>query len=354
MKWLRISIVLKAVTLTLACIPALTTTSAAATPKSPYGPSAPAEASAPFSWDKARELQKEWAAFLRVPAELTNSIGMKFVLIPPGDFEMGLSEAEIQRELSDARKEVPPIGGIFPSRVVVEGPRHHVKITKAFYIAAYEVTQSEYQKIMGVNPSAFSPRSAKQMIAKRMKGIDTNRHPVESVTWDEAKQFVRVLSGLPGESGSHRSYRLPTEAEWEYTCRAGTTTRWHCGDDKSTLSDFAWFNENVNQGMTHPVGTKKGNAWGLFDMHGNVFEWCSDRHTASSYDASGLVVDPQGPAEGVYHIVRGGCWERYAEGCRSTYRGIAGAAPWPVKGWIIGFRIVCEINVTPSLSDEKK
>lgn len=312
--------------------------------RSPYGPSAPSVASAPFSKDKARECQAEWAAFLRVPTELTNSIGMKLVLIPPGEFDMGISEAEIQHELEEARNETSPIGGIYTSRVVVEGPRHHVRITKAFYLGACEVTQAEYRQITGVNPSAFSPRSEKPALARKVKGMNTGRLPVETVSWDEAMQFARVMAGLPGESAIHRSYRLPTEAEWEYACRAGTTTRWSCGDDKAVLPEYAWFNEKVNDGMTHPVGTKKANAWGLFDMHGNVFEWCSDRHSAAPYGESGPVVDPQGPADGSYHVVRGGCWERYAQGCRSSYRGVGGAAPWPVRGWIIGFRVVCEIN----------
>ena len=102
-----------------------------------------------------------------------------------------------------------------------------------------------------------------------MAGKDTSRHPVETVNWDDAMEFCRKLSAMPAERAARRVYRLPTEAEWEYACRAGTTTRWYSGDDEAGLADVAWFNKNAG-GMTHPVGEKKPNAWGLYDMHGNV------------------------------------------------------------------------------------
>ena len=104
---------------------------------------------------------------------------------------------------------------------------------------------------------------------KKVAGKDTSRHPVETVNWDEAMEFCRRLSAMPAERAARRVYRLPTEAEWEYACRAGTTTRWYCGDDEAGLVDVAWFNKNAGR-MTHPVGEKKPNAWGLYDMHGNV------------------------------------------------------------------------------------
>jgi formylglycine-generating enzyme required for sulfatase activity len=201
-----------------------------------------------------------------------NSIGIEFKLLPGGTFTMG--------EGADA---------------------HQVTLTKPFEIAVYELTQEQASKITKVNPSAF-------------KGP---QNPVEQVSWDDAVEFCRKLSALPAEKQAGYVYRLPTEAEWEYACRAGTTTAYSFGDSDSELGDYAWYVENSGK-TTHPVGGKKPNAWGLYDMHGNVFEWCQDWH-GGDYP-SGSVTDPTGAAVGSLRVIRGGSWLIISDYCRSAYR----------------------------------
>ncbi len=212
---------------------------------------------------------------------ITNSIGMKLARIPKGTFMMGSPESEEGR-FSD------------------EGPQHSVTISKDYYLGAYEVTQEQYQRIMGENPSGF-------------KGAN---NPVETVSWEDAVAFCKKLSELPEEKAAGRVYRLPTEAEWEYACRAGSTTRFGFGDSDSQLGPYAWFDEN-SATTTHPVGQKTPNAWGLYDMHGNVWEWCAD--WKGDYSTS-AVTDPTGPAEGSYRVFRGGSWSYEAARCRSGLR----------------------------------
>ena len=294
------------------------------------------------SGSKAKERQEACAKSLRVPVEVVNSIGMRFVLIPPGEFDMGTSASDIERELEAGAKSNLPVEKFYFARVPAESPLHRVKISKPYYLSVCEVTQGEYEQIMQSNPSRFSSR-VRSSEGKKVQGKDTRRFPVESVSWDEAVEFTRRLSALPAETQARPSYRLPTEAEWEYACRADTTTRWFSGDDPASLLPYAWFKANAD-GMPHSVGTKLPNAWGLYDLHCNVYEWCSDRHTTNYYGQSSLV-DPQGPSDGPYRVVRGGEWQRHPLGCRSAYRGIAGAPPWPVRANIIGFRIACGLEL---------
>jgi formylglycine-generating enzyme required for sulfatase activity len=213
---------------------------------------------------------------------ITNSIGMKLARIPKGTFTMGSPESEEGR-YSD------------------EGPQHSVTISKDYYLGAYEVTQEQYQRIMGENPSAF-------------KGAN---NPVETVSWEDAVAFCKKLSELPEEKAAGRVYRLPTEAEWEYACRAGSTSRFGFGDNYSQLGSYAWFDANSSS-TTQPVGGKTSNAWGLYDMHGNVWEWCAD--WKGDYSTS-AVTDPAGPATGSSRVLRGGSWYYVAAICRSAYRG---------------------------------
>ena len=158
----------------------------------------------------------------------------------------------------------------------------------------YEVTQEQYERVMGKNPSRF-------------KGPQL---PVERVSWKAAVSFCTKLSAFPEEQAAGRTYRLPTEAEWEYACRAGSTTDFCFGDAEWGLDDYAWYEDNSDH-RTHPVGQKRPNAWGLYDMHGNVWEWCADWHDEAYYEAS-PVDDPQGPATGVDRVGRGGSWSESA------------------------------------------
>jgi len=222
------------------------------------------------------------------PAELTLDLGggvtMKLVLIRPGKFMMG-----------------------------DEKDQHEVAISKPFYMGVTEVTQAQYEAVMGTNPSHF-------------KGA-TN--PVEMVFWNDAAEFCKKLS-----EKTRQTFRLPTEAEWEYACRAGTQTAFSFGDDPSALGDYAWWGRNSAK-TTHPVGQKKPNAWGLYDMHGNVWEWCADWHGAYPKDP---VTDPSGPATGRYRVLRGGSWSYVDADCfRCRFRLYYDLAP-SLRNFNYGFR----------------
>jgi formylglycine-generating enzyme required for sulfatase activity len=235
---------------------------------------------APFNATQAKVHQKAWANHLGVPVATTNSIGMKFVVIPPGEFMMGSPKGEPGRRDHETL--------------------HRVTLTKAFEFGVYEVTQEQYEQVMGTNPSIS-------------KGP---QNPVEQVSWDDAVEFCRKLSAMPAEKKAGYVYRLPTEAEWEYSCRAGTTTAFSFGDSDSQLGGYAWFDENSGN-TTHPVGQKKSNPWGLYDMHGNIYEWCQDRY--GDYP-SGSVTDPIGPASGSHRVLRGSSFSHRSSFVRSAFR----------------------------------
>ncbi len=233
------------------------------------------------------------------PKELTLDLGkgvkLEMVLISAGEFLMG----SVAGEFADEHPQ-------YPVRDSVEHPQHRVRITKPFYLGKYPVTQEQWEAVMGNNPSYF-------------KGA---RNPVERVSWDDCQKFFQRLNDQHGVAG--RKFRLPTEAEWEYACRAGSTGRWCFGDyNKSQLDQYAWYSEN-SEHRTHPVGEKKSNAWGLYDMYGNVFEWCQDWFDEGYYKVSPLG-DPTGPTSGSRRVVRGGSWNAVAWACRSAGRG--GLAP---------------------------
>jgi formylglycine-generating enzyme required for sulfatase activity len=188
-----------------------------------------------------------------------------------------------------------------------DGPKHEVTLTKDFYLGMTQVTQAQYQQVMDENLSNFQ--------GDEVSGRDSSEFPVEQISWDDALEFCKKLSDLPEEKAAGRVYRLPTEAEWEYACRAGSTTAFSFGDDEE-LGDYAWYDGNSG-GRTHPVALKKPNAWGLYDMHGNVGEWCSDWWGDSP---EGAVSDPVGPDEGMFRVYRGGSWGHQAAFCRSAFR----------------------------------
>ena len=178
-----------------------------------------------------------------------------------------------------------------------EHPQHRVAITRPFYLGKYEVTQAQWVKVMGSGPSYF-------------KGSD---RPVESVSWDDVQKFIAKLSAITGQE-----FRLPTEAEWEYACRAGIEARYYFGDDEDRLDEYAWYSGNSDS-RTHPVGQTKPNQFGLYDMLGNVWEWCADRYGKTYYNISPKS-DPKGPASGKYRVLRGGGWHYQAIGLRAANR----------------------------------
>lgn len=228
--------------------------------------------------------------------DLGSGIRMDFVLIPAGSFEMGSPSSEKDRD-SD------------------EGPVQRVQITKPFYMSKYEVTQEQYTALMVRNPSNFSGRNL----------------PVEYVSWKEAVEFCSKLGS---------GFRLPTEAEWEYACRAGSETRFYYGDDPnySQLDQYAWYNSNSGK-STQAVGQKKPNAFGLYDMHGNVWEWCADWYADSLINTTS--VDPTGPTSGETRVLRGGSWYSDAALCRSANR-LRRTLGYLRYG--VGFRVVLDLN----------
>jgi len=262
----------------------------------------PPPAVAPFDEEQAKGYQLRWSKHLRVPVAETNSIRMKLVLIPPGEFDMGSTQEETDNLLKEAKERRIPQS--FIDLYLSEGPQHRVKITQPFYLGMFEVTQAEYQQVMGTNPSRFKTSDP---------GL-----PVEQVSWNDAQEFCRRLSELPEEKAAGRVYQLPTEAQWEYACRAGTTSRCYYGNDLAHLGEYAWLPAN-SRGSTHRVGQKRPNAWALCDMLGNVLEWCADWYGDDYYEHSPQD-DPSGPSAGAYRVLRGGSWLRLPDYFWCAYR----------------------------------
>ncbi len=229
--------------------------------------------------------------------DMGNGVTLKLVLIPSGKFLMGSSASE-------------------PGRRGNEGPQRWVTISKAFYIGVTEVTQAQYQSLMDRNPSRFKGAS----------------NPVEQASWNEAIAFCKALSKKTG-----KQIVLPTEAQWEYASRAGANTSFSFGDDYKALEAHGWFNANSG-GKHHPVARKKPNAFGLHDMHGNVWEWCRDGFDDGFY-AKAKNVDPENTATSRYRAQRGGSWRNDAASCRSAMRGRSAGGD---RNYDFGFRVVIE------------
>jgi uncharacterized protein (TIGR02996 family) len=254
--------------------------------------------------------------------ERTNSLGMRFVLIPAGTFLMGSPDDEGFRGDD-------------------EGPVHEVEITRPFYLGVHPVTQAQWQAVMGSNPSYFSAASHGGC---SVKGLNTDDFPVERVSWNDATVFLKALSALKKERESGRNYRLPTEAEWEYSCRGGASSyqTFHfgnslCSTQANIAGNFPYggAENGPNLGRTCEVGSYPPNGFGLYDMHGNVKEWCADWYDEHYY-ASSPRCDPQGPVKGAARVFRGG--SRYSPGweCRSACR----SRCWPdFRRDSVGFRV---------------
>ncbi|MFM6060667.1 MAG: formylglycine-generating enzyme family protein, partial [Microcystis aeruginosa] len=237
---------------------------------------------------------------------LPNGLTLKMVNLPAGKFLMGYPDSD-------------------PDAKSYEKPQHQVKLN-SFAIGKYPVTQAQYQAVMGKNPSQFQ---------------NNPQNPVERVSWNDAQAFCQKLSQITG-----KTYRLPTEAEWEYACRAGTTTRFYFGDDANQSGNYAWYKGN-SQKTTHPVGQKKPNAWGLYDMSGNVWEWCEDdwhdNYIGAPKDGSAWTINNDNRSH--LKCLRGGSWNSYKapDYCRSAIR----SRNLPsYDNYSRGFRVAC---VSPGL-----
>ena len=282
--------------------------------------------------------------------------GMEFVLIPAGKFMMGSSDADVRAALQDDSNSMKEV-------MKSEQPQHLVKITQPFYMASHEVTQEQYQQVMGINPSAFSKTGSKKT---NVLGKNTDRFPVESVSWFNAVEFCIKLSGMENRSPCYRltsikrssgsitsatvaivsgdGYRLPTEAEWEYACRAGTTTSFHFGlqlngEQANACGKLPFDKTTKGPFLERPttVGSYPPNAFGLFDMHGNVWEWCQD-YFDEKYYAQKAESDPQGPSSGNGRVLRGGAWNYGGGHTRAAYRG--SYVPYGRDNLDGGFRVV--------------
>ncbi len=296
---------------------------------------------APLNAAVAKAIQAAWARYLEVPIIQRNSIGMTLALIPPGEFLMGSPPSET------GRGDIELL--------------HYAKIAKPYYIGTSEITQKQYETIMGVNPSGFSRHGR---CAARVEGLDTEGFPVEMVTPQSAIEFCNKLCKRRVEKDHGRSYRLPTEEEWEYACRAGSQSAFHFGDEHGQLNSYAWYGDNSgdtplnatdefgklkfddywkklysNGGRPHAVATKASNAWGLFDVHGNVWEFCEVAYV--SVDPSVPDVHPVGRSDNQEYLGRGGSWFFPSTLCRSAFRR-------PQKPEDAhedcGFRVVCTIG----------
>lgn len=230
---------------------------------------------------------------------------LEMVLIQPGSFMMGSSMEE-------------------QGRLDTEWPLHEVTITKPFYLGKYEVTQAQWESVMGNNPSFFRGRP---------------NNPVEKVRWRTCQKFIKKLNSL-----GQGTFRLPTEAEWEYACRAGTTTRFSFGDSLENADKFMWWEVNNDPKGTKEAGLKLPNPWGLYDMHGNVQEWCEDRWQLPN--ERGPQIDPKGPSSGssffflwTNRVFRGGSFGSHAQDCRSAYRSREQSMDFHYS---LGFRLVRE------------
>jgi formylglycine-generating enzyme required for sulfatase activity len=296
----------------------------------------PKRAQSPFDAEEAKALQKAWAKYLGCKVveevDLGGDVTLAMVLIPPGTFLMGAPEGE-EEGTAD------------------EKPPHKVGITRPFFLGKYEATQEEYQRLMKENPSGFSAEGeGKEDVA----GENTQRFPVECISWDDAQKFLEKLDDRHGESmpaqlrrdGYH--FRLPTEAQWEYACRAGTTTAFHFGrslngEEANCNGDSPYKSEKgPSKGRTTKVGSYAPNAFGLYDMHGNVLEWCQDGWDEKFYakeviaDPINLKTDPE-----MRRVSRGGSWVEDARRCRAAFRNREEPG---VRGNIFGFRICFRLD----------
>ncbi|HEX3654902.1 MAG TPA: SUMF1/EgtB/PvdO family nonheme iron enzyme [Pirellulales bacterium] len=333
----------------------------------------PAKAIAPFDATQAKAHQAAWAKHLGTQVETTNSIGMRLTLIPPGEFLMGSTPEQVAwGRKSGEEDEIAPTDKYY-SLLAEEMPQHKVTISQPFLMGSTEVTVAQFRKFVEASKYITeaekhgSGNSGERTLSDKVQDADKGRNwknpgyattddtAVTHITWNDAVAYCAWLSEqeqrrppyrTDGKGGwlivaSGDGYRLATEAEWEYACRAGTTTQYSFGDDKTQLEQYAWFNKNAS-GKTQPVALKLPNPFDLFDMHGNAQEWCQDWYHGKWYEKSSPA-DPNGPSSGSSRLIRGGIWPGRASSCRSAFR--YNHSP-SFLYYTIGFRIVRPLDAT--------
>ena len=338
----------------------------------------PRSAVSPFDAAQARALQAAWAAYLGTTVETKNGIGMRMTLLPPGEFLMGSTPEQVEaaKKMGEADKILP--NDAYYSTMPGEMPQHPVRIRRPLLMSATEVTVAEFRKFAEsakyvttserygfgdgfgddkqfARMSEAQKNNAQGLNWRAPRKIDaiSDEHPATQVTWDDAVAFCNWLSEQEGRRPWYRpdgkggwlfaayadadGYRLPTEAEWEYACRAGTTTHYSFGDDQTQMERYGWFSEESGNRMG-PVALKRPNPFGLFDMHGNAQEWCHDIYDAKFYEKSPTDDPAATVSSGYARAVRGGHLFRRAADARSAYRGYANSTNH--RNWYMGFRIV--------------
>lgn len=265
------------------------------------------------------------SASVKPIASFTNSIGMVFVKVPSGSFTMGSQTASVNCPADDpftARNEYEECQSQARSNAPPEDetPARTVTISNDFWIGQFEVTQAQWYAVMGNNPSEFKSDKV---------GEDSRNFPVEKVSWEDVQQFISRLEQRDG-----KKYRLPTEAEWEYACKSGGKDQKYCGGNN--LDALAWYRDNSGN-RTHRVGTKRPNGLGIYDMSGNVWEWCNDWYHRTYYQW-GRATDPAGVDTGETRVSRGGGWDYAADSARAASR--YSGSPDRRLGYILGFRLV--------------
>jgi formylglycine-generating enzyme required for sulfatase activity len=251
---------------------------------------------------------------MEIPLSTDNPVPLKLVFIPPGEFSMGSPEPEVGRKPDEKL--------------------HPVRITRGFYLSVTEITQAQWEAVMHTAPWKGKPQVQ-----------EGTTLPAVCIGWEQANEFCRTLSAL-----EKKEFRLPTEAEWEYAHRAGGKTTYSFGDDPAQLTEFAWFREEPNattaqHKFAQPVGTKAANPFGLYDMNGNVWEWCFDHYDKKYYEAS-PENNPQGPTSGSFCVRRGGSWQSDPTIFRAAYRSVESPSNTNVVD--LGFRLAMSVGETPS------
>jgi formylglycine-generating enzyme required for sulfatase activity/serine/threonine protein kinase len=326
----------------------------------PAGPAPPLAtpplATAPFDAAQAQAHQAAWAKHLGTTVETVNSVGAKMILIPPGEFLMGSSDEQVEAALNIA-EETKGDPAVKERVEKAERPQRRVVITKPFQMGATEVTVGQFkqfveatQYVTEAEQYGFGNSGEKTLndqVNESYRGKSwrapgftvTDDLPVAQVTWNDAAAYCRWLSDQ-----EKTTYRLPTEAEWEYACRAGTATLYSFGDDVNLLDQYGWYNKNAG-GKSHGVGTKPPNAFGLHDMHGNLWEWCQDFY-GEKWNEQTSSDDPTGPASGSNRVLRGGHWNHNASYCRSASR--YNSYPPSSRSNYYGFRVARVLDAPPA------